>query len=102
MLFAVRAVPALRCDECLDVARLDAVQRLGAEERREVDAQVRLVVHQRRALADCDSPTDRFGQPKSEFTLGEDAEDRERFTALKTALVGLAARLGVELPAGAK
>ena len=31
-----------------------------------------------------------------------DAEDHERFTALKTALVGLAARLGVALPAGAK
>lgn len=45
------AVAALRRDECLDVARLDAVQRLGVEERGEVDAQVRLVVHQGRALA---------------------------------------------------
>jgi len=45
------ALAALGADERLDVTGLDAVQRLEAEERREVDAQVRLVVHQRRALA---------------------------------------------------
>jgi hypothetical protein len=38
-------------DERLDVARLDAMQQLGAEERREVHPRVRLVVHGRRALA---------------------------------------------------
>ena len=45
------ALPRLGGDEALNVARLDAMERRGAEERRQMHPQRRLVVHQRRALA---------------------------------------------------